>query len=841
MPAFFQVAFALAGLAAATGPVIIHLLNRRRFRVVDWAAMDFLREALQRNRKMLQLRDLILLALRTAVVLLFGLALARPYWQHQAGLLGGRGAVHAVMILDNSQSMGFARLDGTLLDEAKRKAEEFIGQLPTGSRISIVPLCGSDAAFSLEPYRSPEDAREALTKLKVVDRSGTAGQAADLAVEACQLAPDLPAKRVVFLGDQQTANWPSSGLAEQLKKLPEMQVVHIGADTVENAWVADFRVQDGIADIETPTAFNATIRYEGPAPKSNVQVSLEVDGSSVASRTIDLEPGQSREVQFPYRFDVPVEPGRASFITASVKLHEDTLAGDRLVSDNQRFAVVPVVAALPVVFIDQLGEKEDPARGDYGESFHLRRLLAPVVSRGETHRQLVQIRHTTIANVNRQMLEDARLVVIAGVANPGAAVTLLREYVQQGGQLVIAAGAQFNPQTWNDTAWLDGAGILPAPLQTELFGKTPAESSGQLAPFQLAVNSLVHDYFRLEDVAEEELADLYQTPLFFKAAVADVSPAVLDAFAKTETTRMTEEREFFAESAKRQAGWSRQEAQGALDAAAQQQKRQDDQRRAELQPKWLLWTNLQADATTSTKPISQLVEAAKPQVLGNFTDAGKVPFLVERKIGHGQVLFYSSSAFSDWNDLTKTNAALVFDRIFRFMLQDTLPRRNLEAVEQVTLPVESGDRRVTYTLTRPGQPAETLNVDALGGETYGVTIRNITKSGHYLVSAVRSIDPAAAQSAEPDNLWSVPLAVNGPERESELRSIDAAELKKRLGNANYRWIEQDEQISLEGAQISLQNLWKWLIWLVLVGLLVELAMLAWPHLKQPNSKPGVKA
>ncbi len=840
MPAFFQVAFAIAGLAAATGPVIIHLLNRRRFRVVEWAAMDFLREALQRNRKMLQLRDLILLALRTAVILLFGLALARPYWQHQAGMLGGRGAVHAVLILDNSQSMGFAKLDGTLLDEAKRKAEEFITQLPTGSRISIIPLCGSDAAFSLEPYRSPEDAREALAKLKVVDRSGTAGQAADLAVEACQLAPDLPAKRVVFLGDQQTANWPSGGLADQLKKLPEMQVVHIGADTVENAWVADFRLQDGIADIETPTAFYATVRYDGPAPKSNVQVSLEVDGSSVASRNIDLEPGQSREIQFPYRFDVPVEPGRASFITASVKLHEDTLPGDRLVSDNQRFAVVPVVAALPVVFIDQLGEKEDPARGDYGESFHLRRLLAPVISRGDTQRQLVQIRHTTIANLNRQMLEDARLVVISGVASPGTAVSMLREYVQQGGQLVITAGAQFDPQAWNDNAWLDGAGILPAPLQTELFGKTPEESAGQLAPFQLAVNSLVHDYFRLEDVSEEELSDLYQTPLFFKSAVVDTAPAVLEAFSKAETTRLTEEREFFAESTKKQAAWARQEAQGTLDATSQQQKKADDQRRAELQPKWLLWTNLQSDATTSTKPISQLVEAAMPQVLGHFTDPNKIPFLVERRIGSGQVLFYASSTFSEWNDLTKTNAALVFDRILRFMLQDTLPRRNLEAVEQVTLPVESGDRRVTYTLTRPGQPAETLNVDALGGETYGVTIRNITKSGHYLVSAVQSVDPAAAQSAEPDKLWSVPLAVNGPERESELRSIDAAELRKRLGNANYRWIERDEQISLEGAQISLQNLWKWLIWLVLVGLLVELAMLAWPNLKQPNLQQGVK-
>src|SRR6187399_2774614 len=156
MPAFFQVAFALAGLAVAAGPVIIHLLNRRRFRVVEWAAMDFLREALQRSRKILQLRDLILLILRTALVLLFGLALARPYWQHQLGSLGQRGPVHAVMIIDNSQSMGYSRLDGTLLDEAKRKAEEFLGQLTPGSRTSIIPLCGSDAAYSLEPYRSPD-------------------------------------------------------------------------------------------------------------------------------------------------------------------------------------------------------------------------------------------------------------------------------------------------------------------------------------------------------------------------------------------------------------------------------------------------------------------------------------------------------------------------------------------------------------------------------------------------------------------------------------------------------------------------------------------------------------
>ena len=71
--------FAVAGLVCAAGPIVIHLLNRRRYRRVHWAAMDFLREALQRNRRMIELRDIALLALRCLAVFLFGLALARPF------------------------------------------------------------------------------------------------------------------------------------------------------------------------------------------------------------------------------------------------------------------------------------------------------------------------------------------------------------------------------------------------------------------------------------------------------------------------------------------------------------------------------------------------------------------------------------------------------------------------------------------------------------------------------------------------------------------------------------------------------------------------------------------
>ena len=60
MPSFFTGSFAIAGMIAAAAPVLIHFLNRRRFRVVPWAAMDFLREASRRSRRFLRLRDLLL-------------------------------------------------------------------------------------------------------------------------------------------------------------------------------------------------------------------------------------------------------------------------------------------------------------------------------------------------------------------------------------------------------------------------------------------------------------------------------------------------------------------------------------------------------------------------------------------------------------------------------------------------------------------------------------------------------------------------------------------------------------------------------------------------------------
>ena len=99
----------LFGLAAVSVPIIIHLLNRRKFQKVVWAAMRFLSISVEQNQRRMRIEDMILLALRCLLLILLALALARPAFMSKAADVFGQSKVTASIILDNSASMGDER------------------------------------------------------------------------------------------------------------------------------------------------------------------------------------------------------------------------------------------------------------------------------------------------------------------------------------------------------------------------------------------------------------------------------------------------------------------------------------------------------------------------------------------------------------------------------------------------------------------------------------------------------------------------------------------------------------------------------------------------------------
>src|SRR5436305_5669590 len=104
-PGFLFIAGALISV-----PIIIHLINRMRFKRIRWAAMEFLLKAQKRTRRRLIIEQLLLLALRCFLVGLVGLLVSRFIGCGDAAL-GGNSNLHLVLLAD-TLSMQDLRVQG---------------------------------------------------------------------------------------------------------------------------------------------------------------------------------------------------------------------------------------------------------------------------------------------------------------------------------------------------------------------------------------------------------------------------------------------------------------------------------------------------------------------------------------------------------------------------------------------------------------------------------------------------------------------------------------------------------------------------------------------------------
>src|SRR5688572_21052729 len=95
--------FVAAGVGLVSSPIIIHLINRLRFKRLRWAAMEFLLKAQKRNRRRLIIEQLLLLLLRCMLVLLAAFLVSR-FIGFTFGGYSGTDGLH-VVLLDDTLSM----------------------------------------------------------------------------------------------------------------------------------------------------------------------------------------------------------------------------------------------------------------------------------------------------------------------------------------------------------------------------------------------------------------------------------------------------------------------------------------------------------------------------------------------------------------------------------------------------------------------------------------------------------------------------------------------------------------------------------------------------------------
>jgi hypothetical protein len=293
---------------------------------------------------------------------------------------------------------------------------------------------------------------------------------------------------------------------------------------------------------------------------------------------------------------------------------------------------------------------------------------------------------------------------------------------------------------------------------------------------------------------------------------------------------------------------------------------------------WLRWRSSvgAAPAITGATPeerkaaIEKAAELRLPRVLARVNTRNRAPLLVDRRIGHGRVVFMTSGVFSGWNTLPDSAAMFVFERLSREMIATTLPPAQFATLESIKVPLPDVEPDSRVELLRPDQPGRPTPLDFgfIDQQRRGVTLANGLTRGIYRV-AVRSENAAIAsppgsgkadgkedstsdgakaggkagavgESSKDGNgglndpalrvlegaTRVIPLALNGPARESDLAPLTAAKQEALEGNESLRWLSSGESISLEGAQLRGQGSWWYLALAVLLALIGELVILA---------------
>ncbi len=517
-----------AGAIAASAPIIIHLLNRRRFRIREWAAMQFLLDSIRKNRRRLRIEELILLLLRTLAVVMLGFALARFTGCQGADILPtGQGSQTLVYILDDSFSMQQRVGGSTVFEKARTELAEQIEKVGKTDKVAI--LLASDpnkVEVELQFNADAQGLADRVRGFDISDRRAKLDQALAKAAEICR-ADTASTKRVYLISDFRkvdlTGQENIDAIRKQYSELAALQAevlaMDYGRPETGNRTIESIELLDRFVVANQPFHVRVGIRNNGSEYVDPAELRVSVrqgagqDAMEIAlpSKTIKgLNPGETTYID-----DLKVKPSQAGPVVVTVELPSDELQ-----ADDEGHLALDVREAIRVLIVD--GSPNLIRK--YSESYFLQLAIDPMGdARYGTKADVVDIENFTNVPV-----EEYDMVILANVGSfPSrfsaagesqyAQLPEMEEFVRSGGGLVIFTGDNIDTKFygeqgpfWNGAGFANlteeqkltrkGSGLLPMPVGNRL--DPPADKFWRMDPRGVRDDSVMGLFARWPDLSQ---------------------------------------------------------------------------------------------------------------------------------------------------------------------------------------------------------------------------------------------------------------------------------------------------------------------------------------------------
>jgi hypothetical protein len=340
MPFFLANTFLFFGLAALV-PIALHLLQRKKPRPVKFAAMRFLRAAIEQTRRSRRITQCATLIMRVLIILTLAVAFAQPLVRFGEFLPAGRRVV--IVVIDSSASMRALEGGLTRFEIARSWALEMLQDLKDDDLVALLAPGTPEPQVVFPPVSARAEVIQALNEL-----SCGWGRAEMLSVVSDCLKREegsLTGMELHLFSDFQRSDFVSSDLPALMAELRRQRGILfcnlLSRDRLPNCGFEEAQFMPPAIVGDGSFTVRATIRASENFTGGNL-LRLQQAGNEREQSVLELQPGQSSKAVLR---DSPLQA--EGDVSGYLELEPDAFP-----ADNRFYFSLPRLAGIPALLVN---------------------------------------------------------------------------------------------------------------------------------------------------------------------------------------------------------------------------------------------------------------------------------------------------------------------------------------------------------------------------------------------------------------------------------------------------------------------------------------------------------
>ncbi len=401
----------LLGLFAASIPIILHFLNLRKIKKVEFSTLAFLKELQKSKIRKIKIKQLLLLLLRILIIIFIVLSFARPTLESTTiGGINSEAKTTAVIIIDNSFSMSVVDEKGSFLNQSKEVVKDLISSFQNGDDIHV--LTTSENTDNRAPTTQTVDgigvSYIALPISKLLATSKT----------IISKSKNLNKEIYLFSDFQKSTLFDKDSLSNSYNiENTKFYLFHYSGVAINNLSVTNLKINNQIFELNKSVSLISEISNFTNTNSVNKLNSLLVNQKRKAHKSISVLSNSTKNVQFKSTIS---NTGIISF--ASV-LEDDYINYDNIFYNS---LVIP-------------NKKDILLIGKNEQEFLF--IKSAIKSNLDKTTKLTYIHPNNLRTTN---LDNYNTLVIAGGYNDKGFLETVKKYIETGGSVILFPAKNYN-------------------------------------------------------------------------------------------------------------------------------------------------------------------------------------------------------------------------------------------------------------------------------------------------------------------------------------------------------------------------------------------------------------